>query len=136
MRLSRSLCKVVGDIIYTTGSHASLESLFHSAGAPGVAPTGPHSTRWKEWLYLIGQDPGTDSLAALGGIIEEFMDISPPAGSPEFVEWSEKRKRIESVLHDNNLRYYRFGHILPVGHIPVTYIAAEENVSSFHPRHP
>lgn len=117
MRLSRSLCKVVGDVIANTGSHAALDSLFLSSGAPGEPPAGSHSTKWKDWLYLAGQDPETDSLSVLGGVIEEFMDLPPKNGSPEYLEWKEKREKIETVLEENSLRYYRFGRVLPQGHI-------------------
>ncbi|AVX39754.1 transposase [Yersinia massiliensis] len=117
MRLSRSLCKVVGDVIANTGSHAALDSLFLSSGAPGEPPAGSHSTKWKDWLYLAGQDPETDSLSVLGGVIEEFMDLPPKNGSPEYLEWKEKREKIEAVLEENGLRYYRFGRVLPQGHI-------------------
>lgn len=117
MRLSRSLCKVVGDVIANTGSHAALDSLFLSSGAPGEPPAGSHSTKWKDWLYLAGQDPETDSLSVLGGVIEEFMDLPPKKGSPEYLEWKEKREKIEAVLEENGLRYYRFGRVLPQGHI-------------------
>ncbi|UJR53284.1 hypothetical protein [Dickeya zeae] len=129
MRLSRSLCKVVGDVIANTGSHAALESLFFSAGAPGDPPQGSHGTKWKDWLYLTGQNAEADSLAVLGGVIEEFMDIPPKEGSPEFIEWSEKKARVEAALHDNGFRYYRFGQILPLGHIPIDDIPYEETVS-------
>ena len=115
MRLSRSLCKVVGDVIANTGSHAALDSLFLSSGAPGEPPAGSHSTKWKDWLYLAGQDPETDSLSVLGGVIEEFMDLPPKEGSPEYLEWKEKREKIEAVLEENGLRYYRFGRVLPQG---------------------
>ncbi|MFB1117561.1 transposase [Dickeya dadantii] len=129
MRLSRSLCKVVGDVIANTGSHAALESLFFSAGAPGDPPQGSHGTKWKDWLYLTGQNAEADSLAVLGGVIEEFMDIPPKEGSPESIEWSEKKARVEAALHDNGFRYYRFGQILPLGHIPIDDIPYEETVS-------
>ncbi|EPH6761937.1 transposase [Cronobacter dublinensis] len=134
MRLSRSLCKVVGDVIASTGSHASLESLFFSAGAPGSAPAGPHSTKWKDWLYFIGQDPNTDSLSVLGGIIEEFMDLPPKEDEAEYPEWAEKRSRIERVLHDNGLIYYRFGRIMPIGQLPISDIPHQEIMSiSYQP---
>ncbi|EFC9772026.1 transposase, partial [Escherichia coli] len=80
MRLSRSLCKVVGDVIANSGSHAALDTLFLTSGAPGNPPAGSHSTKWKDWLFLAGQDPDTDSLAVLGGVIEEFMDLPPKEG--------------------------------------------------------
>lgn len=129
MRLSRSLCKVVGDVIANTGSHAALESLFFSAGAPGAPPQGAHGSKWKDWLYITGQDADVDSLSVLGGVIEEFMDLPPKEGSPEFIEWSEKRVRVEAALHDNGFQYYRFGRILPLGHIPTDEIPYQDTVS-------
>ncbi|QCZ28354.1 transposase [Leclercia adecarboxylata] len=132
MRLSRSLCKVVGDAIANTGSHAALESLFFSAGAPGAPPQGSHGTKWKDWLYLSGQDTETDSLSVLGGVIEEFMDVPPKEETPEFFEWFEKRARIEVALHDNGFRYYRFGRILPLGHIPTDEILNIGSASNTH----
>lgn len=116
MRLSKALCAVVGDVLASTGSHATLEALFQSAGAPGYPPSLAHHSKWKEWLFRAGQDPNVDSLAVLGALIEEFMDLPPPTqGTPEFESWKEKRERIEAALEDNGLRYYRFGRVLPQG---------------------
>ena len=113
MRLSKALCAVVGQVISTTGSHDALDALFRSAGAPGDPPALAHHSKWKEWLFRAGQDPSVDSLAVLGAVIEEFMDLAPAAGSEEFDVWSDNRKRIEAALEDNGLRYYRFGRVLP-----------------------
>ena len=113
MRLSRSLCAVVGESI--PGSHPSLEALFIAAGAPGEPPLLSHSSKWKEWLFRAGQDPGVDSLTVLGNILEEFMDLAPKTGTPEHSEWRERRTRIEGALEENGLRYYRFGRVLPQG---------------------
>ncbi len=128
MRLSRSLCKVVGDVIANTGSHAALDTLFISSGAPGKPPDGSHSTKWKDWLYIAGQDPATDSLSVLGGVIEEFMDLPPDEQTPEYIEWKSKRDKIESVLNDNGLRYYRFGRVLPQDYISRNDIDYSEQV--------
>lgn len=130
MRLSRSICKVVGDTLANTESHAALETLFFSAGAPGNPPEGSHGTKWKDWLYLAGQDPETDSLAVLGSVIEEFMDLPPPESSNTYTEWVEKKARIDAVFQDNGLRYFRFGRVLPLGQIPTTDIPNEETVSA------
>lgn len=107
MRLSRALCAVVGNVL--AGSHATLDALFLSAGAPGEPPTLAHHTKWKEWLFRAGQDPAVDSLAVLGNLLEEFMDLAPEQGTPEFDAWKERRERVEAALEDNGLRYYRFG---------------------------
>lgn len=114
MRLSRSLCAVIGDVIATTGSHPSLNRLFIEAGAPGEPPGESHHSKWKSWLIRAGQDPEVDSLAVLGAVIEEFMDL-PPQGQEQFHDWKNKRARIEAALEENGLRYYRFGRVLPQG---------------------
>ena len=115
VRLSKSLCAVVGEVIASTGSHSTLEALFISAGAPGDPPLGSHHEKWKAWLFKAGQDPKIDSLSVLGNVLEEFMDLPPKAGTPEFADWKEKRSRLEVVLEENGLRYFRFGRVLPQG---------------------
>ncbi|EOX3825076.1 Uncharacterised protein [Enterobacter cloacae] len=129
MRLSRSLCKAVGDTLANTASHSALENLFITAGAPGN-PEGTHSVRWKNWLYIAGQDPETDSLAVLGSVIEEFMDSPPSENSDKYSEWQDKKANLEAVLNDNGLRYYRFGRVLPLGQIPSTDIPNEETIQA------
>jgi hypothetical protein len=119
MRLSKSLCKAVGDAIAATGSHLALDELFRTAGAPGDPPALAHHSKWKEWLFRAGQTDGVDSLAVLGNVLEEFMDL-PPADeySEAFDKWTSDRQRIEKALEENGLRYYRFGRVLPHGMPP------------------
>ena len=114
MRLSKSLCAVVGEVIASTGSHQDLNRLFISAGAPGSPPEVAHHSKWKDWLFRAGQDPEVDSLAVLGAVLEEFMDL-PPHDDKRLADWKAKRARIEAVLEENGLRYYRFGRVLPQG---------------------
>lgn len=113
MRLSRALCAVVGEVLL--GSHATLDALFINSGAPGEPPALAHHSKWKEWLFRAGQDPTVDSLAVLGNVLEEFMDLAPTEGTPEHDAWKEKRERVERALDENGLRYYRFGRVLPQG---------------------
>jgi len=121
MRLSKSLCAVIGQVIATTGSHAALDLLFQTAGAPGEPPDLSHGSKWKEWLFRAGLDPSIDSLAVLGNVLEEFMDLPPDSSSLEFEEWEDNRTRIETALEENGLRYFRFGRILPQSHQPEQY---------------
>lgn len=118
MRLSRALCATVGEVIASTGSHGTLDALFINAGAPGEPPGLAHHSKWKEWLFRAGQDPNTDSLAVLGNVLEEFMDLGPEQGTPQHDEWQKKRHRIEQALEQNGLRYFRFGRVLPQGSVP------------------
>jgi hypothetical protein len=113
VRLSRALCAVVGEVL--PGSHPTLDALFINSGAPGEPPALAHHSKWKEWLFRAGQDPAVDSLAVLGNVLEEFMDLAPKEGTPEYDEWKAKRERVERALEENGLRYYRFGRVLPQG---------------------
>jgi hypothetical protein len=115
IRLPRAVCAVVGDVL--RGSHATLNSLFETAGAPAPSPNLPHTTKWKDWLFRAGVDPNVDSLAVLGNVLEEFMDIGPDEDSEQFDEWKANRDRVVRVLEDNGFRYYRGGRVLP-SHIP------------------
>lgn len=118
MRLSKALCAVVGEVLASTGSHATLDALFQSAGAPGAPPDLAHHAKWKEWLFRAGQDPKTESLKVLGNVLEEFMDLAPH--DPDYLkEWKVKRARVEAAIEENGLRYYRFGRVLPQG-VPLT----------------
>ncbi len=112
IRLSRSLCAVVGEALQ--GSHATLDALFRSSGAPGDPPDLSHHAKWKEWLFRVGQDEKVDSLDVLGNVLEEIIDI-PPLDDELNEEWQKKRQRVIDVLEDNGLRYYRGGRILPSG---------------------
>ena len=113
MRLSRSLCAVVGEAL--RGSHDTLNALFIAAGVPGEPPALSHGSKWKEWLFRAGQDSNVDSLAVLGNVLEEFMDLAPTGDIVAYDEWKERRTRVERALEENGLRYYRFGRVLPQG---------------------
>ena len=113
MRLSRSLCAVVGEAL--RGSHDTLNALFIAAGVPGEPPALSHGSKWKEWLFRAGQDSNVDSLAVLGNVLEEFMDLAPTGDIEAYNEWKERRVRVERALEENGLRYYRFGRVLPQG---------------------
>lgn len=115
-RLPRAVCAVVAGVL--RGSHATLDNLFESAGAPWPPPSLSHETKWKEWLYRAGTDPDVDSLSVLGNVLEEFMDVRPPENSPDFTAWKSERDRVVQVLEENGFRHYRGGRVLPTGQMP------------------
>jgi len=43
-------------------------------------------------------DPSVDSLAVLGNVLEEFMDVGPKEESAYFDDWVVDRERVVSVL--------------------------------------
>jgi len=111
-RLSRGLCAVVGDAL--GGSHATLEALFQSSGAPGEPPDLAHHSKWKEWLFRAGQDPEVDGLRVLGNILEEFMDVEP-IDEGQAQEWRKNKAKVEFTLSENGLEYYQGGRVIPNG---------------------
>jgi len=100
------------------GSHATLDMLFQTAGAPGDPPNLSHGSKWKEWLFRAGLDADVDSLAVLGNILEEFMDLPPPDDPDAREVRTKMRAKVQTALEENGLRYFRFGRVLPQGQIP------------------
>lgn len=125
-RIPIAVCAVVGEIL--TGSHPTLDALFEASGAPGPPPDLPHHSKWKTWLFRAGNDPNVDGLTLLGNLIEEFMDL-PPLASPtaadllgipsdRVADYKAKRERMNRVLEEHGLRYFRGGRVLPNGEVP------------------
>ncbi|MEQ8747363.1 hypothetical protein [Pyruvatibacter sp.] len=115
IRLSRALCAVVGEIL--TGSHATLDALFQSSGAPGDPPDLSHNSKWKEWLFRAGLDENVDSLSVLGNVLEEFMDCTPSDDDAR-QQWETDRERVVETLEQNGFRYFQGGQVLPNGTLP------------------
>jgi hypothetical protein len=134
-----AVCAVVAEVL--SGSHPTLDALFEAAGAPGPPPALPHHSKWKTWLFRAGNDPQVDSLALLGNLIEEFMDLPPAPASytidavgntiDAVADYRRKRDRLNSILEEHGFRYFRDGRVLPNGQEP-----SATNGTSEHPRLP
>ena len=146
IRLPRAVCAVVAEVL--DGSHQTLEALFEEAGMLGPPPDLPHHSKWKEWLHRAGNNTSVDSLAVIGRLIEEFMDLPPlpPPQSSAFdgffgtnhdpvAIYKEKRARLNAVLEEHGFRYFRGGRILPTGEVPPGPMPETANTST-HPQSP
>ena len=114
----------------------------------GPPPDLPHHSKWKEWLHRAGNNTSVDSLAVIGRLIEEFMDL-PPLPSPQssafdgffgtnqdpVAIYKEKRARLNGVLEEHGFRYFRGGRILPTGEVPPGPMPETANTST-HPQSP
>jgi hypothetical protein len=127
IRIPRSVCAAIGEVL--VGSHATLDALFESSGAPGEPPGLAHHSKWKEWLFRAGNDPEVDSLAVLGNVLEEFMDLHPQEDSEEYEEWTTNRNRIVNVLEEHGFQYFRGGRVLP-NDISVISSEVEQSIST------
>ena len=115
-----ALCAAVAEIL--DGSHQTLDTLFEEAGVPGPPPDLAHHSKWKTWLYRAGNDASVDSLAVVGQLIEEFMDLPPPPATATSVfgiehdpvaTYNQKRSRLNAVLEEHGFRYFRGGRVIP-----------------------
>ena len=109
IRIPIAVCSAVGEMLF--GSHATLDALFKAAGATGDPPDLPHHSKWKTWLFRAGNDPTVDSLAVLGQLIEEFMDLPPDRSSPDYSDWQSKSKRLHNLLEEHGFRYSQGGRV-------------------------
>jgi len=111
--IPRAVSTVVGQVLGEHYfHHATLESLFMQAGAPGEVPEGSCVKKSVAWLKRASEDPACDGLRVLGHVIEEFMEVEP---SFQTELWQERKGRVEKILAQNNLTYMPGGHVVPVG---------------------
>jgi hypothetical protein len=132
IRIPIAVCSAVAEVL--AGSHDSLNERFLAAGVPGPPPDLAHHSKWRTWLQRAGNDPSVDSLAVLGNLIEEFMDLPPVSTGPtellglQFPDpletYTAKKNRLVQVMEEHGFRYFRGGRVLPIGIEPESSIAA------------
>lgn len=102
---------VVSDIVAVSETHASLDSLFMYAGAPGDPPSGSKPVKAQEWLRQVNRDEGVEPLKVLGRLIEGYMeaDLEDPIRGESH---RERREKIERALARAELQYVRGGRVV------------------------
>lgn len=98
---------VVSEVVSQTETHASLDSLFMYAGAPGDPPDGSKHVKALEWSRIINKDTKLEPLKVLGQIIEGYIEYVPNSFNSDQQE--ENKSRIEEALAKCNLRYVQGG---------------------------
>jgi hypothetical protein len=69
-----ALLAVVAEVSSNCETHASLDSLFTYAGAPGDPPDGSKHAKALAWLRLANKDDTVNPLEVVGRIIETYME--------------------------------------------------------------
>lgn len=137
VRIPMAVCAAVAEVL--SGSHATLDALFEAAGAPGPPPDAPHHSKWKTWLFRAGNDPSVDSLAVLGNLIEEFMDLPPkPDACAVALEIEDettatyvaRRDRLNGILEEHGFQYFRGGRVMPRGTVPATPVGSAQGIAA------
>lgn len=103
---------VVAEFASINETHASLDSLFAYADAPGEPPEGSKHVKALEWLRRINKE-SENPLTVLGRLIENYMESELPE-HPEY-EWEKKKvdfvKKMPDLLGRYGLQYVTGGHI-------------------------
>ena len=118
---------VVSELVSQYETHATLDSLFMHAGAPGEPPPESKHAKAMAWLRRVNKDEEVEPLDVLGLIIEGYMEEEPDS---EFDEWfQEKQKKVDrlrNALKKTNLTYVQGGKIIGAHSTPV--ISLEQHI--------
>ncbi|WP_321958142.1 abortive infection family protein [Paraburkholderia bannensis] len=94
------IISVIADIASGRETHASLDSLFMYAAAPGDPPDGSKHVKALEWLRRVNKDEAVEPLSVLGRLIESYMETP-------LNQWDDgsDREKIRKVLAQCKLQY-------------------------------
>jgi hypothetical protein len=96
----------LSEIIPNFETHASIDSLFCYANAPGDPPIGNKQVKTQEWLRRVNKTDGIDRLAVLGRIVEKYLEEDTSAGGEEWVgSRIERNRKISEALKRGGLHY-------------------------------
>ncbi|HEX7895041.1 MAG TPA: abortive infection family protein [Terriglobales bacterium] len=104
---------VVSEVVIEFETHASMNSLFMYAGAPGEEPEGNKQVKAQQWLRAANKDPLVQPLEVLGKVIERIMDDPTPGETMQ-----AGRRRIVEVLERCNLSYSMGGVVTGAAGVP------------------
>lgn len=103
------LIAVLSEVLPEIESHASLDSLFMHAGAPGDPPAGSKQVKVQEWLRRVNRDQSLIPFEILGRLIEPLMEADCEGPSGEYRR--ERKARVEATLARCEFHYVRGGSI-------------------------
>lgn len=104
------LISVVADIASNQETHASLDSLFMYANAPGDPPNGSKHVKALEWLRRINKDDSVQPLKIVGALIGHYMEAVPTSWNKDSL--AAARLRLDEVLSQCKLKYVMGGALI------------------------
>ena len=103
MNIPQSIIGLLSELISENETHASLDSLFMYADAPGDPPDGSKPVKVMEWLRRCNKDNDTDAIAVLRVIVERYLQEEVDESSPRFDWVQERNKKLTIALHNTAL---------------------------------
>jgi hypothetical protein len=104
---------MLGDLIPENETHASIDSLFMYANAPGDPPGGNRSVKVVEWLRRCNQDPETDAISVLKILVDRYLDEEVDEYAPRFDYVVARNDRIKNCLRKAGLHELLNGDLSP-----------------------
>jgi hypothetical protein len=102
-KIPQSVIGMLGEVVPENESHASLDSLFLYADAPGDPPDGSKPVKTIEWLRRCNRDPDVDPIAVLKVIVEHYLDEEVDEFSNRYEFIIKRNERIEKCLRKSGL---------------------------------
>ncbi|MBX9849340.1 MAG: abortive infection family protein [Rhodocyclaceae bacterium] len=114
--IPQAVIAVCAEIMARRETHATLDSLFMYAGAPGEPPEGSKHAKALEWMRIINRTESVEPLRVLGSLIEAYMEDEPKSSFWNTSPVSENgdlpdRERLRAVLARSDLQYVKGGAI-------------------------
>ncbi len=109
---------VVAEVIERRETHATMNSLFLYADAPGDAPEGNKLAKATVWLRRTNKDDQVDPLRVLGKLIENYMEIVTNVDDWNHAQSEVDKSRLLEILAQHNLQYVRGGHVVGALGVP------------------
>lgn len=103
---------VCAEISANRETHATLDSLFTYAGAPGDPPPGSKPAKAQAWLRIANKDENVEPLDILGRIIENYMEAPLNPENTWDQDQLKDRDRIANILAQCELQYVRGGKVV------------------------
>ena len=107
-----AVLSVCAEIAANRETHATLDSLFTYAGAPGDPPPGSKPAKAQAWLRITSKDENVKPLEVLGRLIENYMEAPPDQDNTWDQDRLKDRERIAKVLAQCELQYIKGGKVV------------------------
>ncbi len=107
-----ALLAVCAEIAARRETHATLDSLFTYAGAPGEPPNSSKPAKALQWLRITNKDERLSPLDVLGRLIEHYMEEPLDPENQWDREKIQDRERIAKLLAQCEFQYVTGGKIV------------------------
>ena len=92
----------IAEVVSQVETHASLNSLFMYADAPGDPPEGSKLVKALEWLSRINKESAEDAFSIMGRIIEKYLDNDEDETPTIWISQEQINKNRAGILKIRN----------------------------------